>query len=80
MYHHEKWNGKGYPKGLEADAIPISARIVAIADVYDALTMERVYKKAIPAKTALSIILEESGKHFDPILAPLFVKTMIDNC
>ena len=80
MYHHEKWNGKGYPKGLEADAIPISARIVAIADVYDALTMERVYKKAFPIKTALSIILEESGNHFDPILAPLFVKTIIDNC
>lgn len=76
MYHHEKWNGKGYPEGLSGEEIPISARIMAIADVYDALTMERVYKKAFPVETALSIISEDAGKHFDPLLAPLFVNLM----
>lgn len=76
MYHHEKWNGKGYPKGLSGEEIPVSARIMAIADVYDALTMERVYKKAFPVETALSIISEDAGKHFDPLLAPLFVNLM----
>lgn len=75
-YHHEKWNGNGYPKGLVGEDIPISARIMAIADVYDALTMERVYKKPIPVEKALSIIEEDAGSHFDPILAPLFVKIM----
>jgi HD-GYP domain-containing protein (c-di-GMP phosphodiesterase class II) len=75
-YHHEKWNGKGYPKGLSGEEIPVSARIMAIADVYDALTMERVYKKAFPVETALSIISEDAGKHFDPLLAPLFVNLM----
>ena len=75
-YHHEKWNGKGYPYGLEGEAIPISARIMAIADVYDALTMERVYKKPFPVEKALSIIEEDAGSHFDPILAPLFVAMM----
>lgn len=75
-YHHEKWNGKGYPEGLSGEEIPVSARIMAIADVYDALTMERVYKKAFPVETALSIISEDAGKHFDPLLAPLFVNLM----
>lgn len=76
MYHHEKWNGKGYPCGLAGEEIPVSARIMAIADVYDALTMERVYKKAFSVEKALSIIEEETGTHFDPILAPIFVKLM----
>ena len=75
-YHHEKWNGTGYPEGLSGDAIPVSARIMAIADVYDALTMERVYKKPMPAEQALQIISEESGSHFDPSLATLFVNLM----
>ena len=75
-YHHEKWNGKGYPEGLVGEAIPVSARIMAIADVYDALTMERVYKKPFPVEKALSIIEEDAGVHFDPILAPLFVELM----
>ena len=75
-YHHEKWNGKGYPEGLREQDIPISARIMAIADVYDALTMERVYKEAFPVERALAIIEEEAGAHFDPVLALLFVKKM----
>ena len=72
-YHHEKWNGKGYPEGLTAEEIPVSARIMAIADVYDALTMKRVYKEAFPVEKALAIIEEDTGVHFDPLLAPLCV-------
>lgn len=75
-HHHEKWNGTGYPDGLAGEEIPVCARIAAIADVYDALTAERVYKKPFPAEKALAIILEDSGKHFDPILGPMFVKRM----
>lgn len=75
-YHHEKWNGKGYPEGLAGEEIPVSARIMAIADVYDALTMKRVYKEAFPKEKALAIIEEDTGSHFDPLLAPLFVNLM----
>jgi len=66
--HHEKWNGSGYPRGLAGDAIPLSARIAAIADVYDALTSDRPYKKAFTADEALAIIYKDSGTHFDPYL------------
>ena len=76
VYHHEKWNGKGYPEGLAGEAIPISARIMAIADVYDALIMERVYKKPFSVEVALDIIEKDAGSHFDPLLAPLFVEMM----
>lgn len=75
-YHHERWDGTGYPSGLSGESIPVSARIMTIADVYDALTMERVYKEAVSAEEALKIIEEESGKQFDPNLASLFVKIM----
>ena len=75
-YHHEKWNGKGYPEGLKGKEIPISARLMAIADVYDALTMERVYKKAFTEEQALAIIEADIGLHFDPVLSTLFVKLM----
>ena len=64
--HHEKWNGQGYPRGLSNDQIPISARIMAVADVFDALISERVYKKAMPPEEAFSVILSGSGTHFDP--------------
>lgn len=74
MFHHEKWDGSGYPLGLKGDSIPISARIMAICDVYDALVMERVYKRAYAKEEALQIIIDGSGKHFDPILAKLFVE------
>jgi len=76
LYHHEKWDGSGYPEGLSGNDIPLSARIVAIADVYDALTSERPYKKAWTEEKALSLIQEESGKHFDPSLTPLFLDCM----
>lgn len=66
VYHHEWWNGTGYPEGLKGDAIPLAARIMAVADVYDALVSDRVYKRAIPKADALNIIYGESGTHFDP--------------
>lgn len=73
QYHHEKWDGSGYPKGLKGKEIPLSARIVAIADVFDALTSERPYKKAWTVEAATSLLEEEAGKHFDPDLVPVFL-------
>jgi putative two-component system response regulator len=70
--HHEKWNGKGYPRGISEENIPLSARIVAIADVYDALTTVRPYKKAFTHEQAFDIITTDSGIHFDPLLVGLF--------
>ncbi len=71
-HHHEKWNGKGYPHGLEGDKIPLSARITALADVYDALTSVRPYKKAFSHDKAMEIIIEDSGTHFDPEVVEAF--------
>lgn len=72
-YHHERWDGSGYPEGLEGSEIPLSARIMAIADVYDALTSERCYKPSYTKEAALEIMRKESGKQFDPILLDVFV-------
>lgn len=72
--HHEKWDGSGYPKGLSGEAIPLSARIMAIADVFDALVSERCYKDPIPADDAIRIIHESSGTHFDPKLVEVFLR------
>ena len=79
LTHHEKWDGSGYPKGLAGDKIPLEGRIAAVADVFDALTMERPYKKAFSVENAFSIILEERGRHFDPELTDVFlaIKTEI---
>ena len=71
--HHEKWDGSGYPKQLKETDIPLAARIVAIADVFDALTTERPYKKAWSVDKAFDLIAQESGQHFDPELAMLFL-------
>jgi len=73
MYHHEKWNGLGYPEGLSGEDIPIAARIVAIADVYDALRSLRVYKEAFTHEEATKRIVEESSKSFDPNLVNIFL-------
>ncbi|WP_227396348.1 HD domain-containing phosphohydrolase [Jeotgalibacillus aurantiacus] len=70
--HHEKWNGKGYPEGLSGEEIPLYGRIVAIADVFDALATERPYKKAWPLEEILNLINQEKGKHFDPQLVDVF--------
>ncbi|MBO4733304.1 MAG: HD domain-containing protein [Clostridia bacterium] len=64
--HHEKWDGKGYPHGLSGEEIPLEARLMAIADVFDALVSDRVYKKAMPPEEAFDIILDGAGTHFDP--------------
>jgi len=72
LSHHEKWNGTGYPFRLEGDMIPLAARIVTIADVYDALRMERSYKPALSHEVSIQKILEGSGSHFDPNLIEVF--------
>lgn len=74
--HHEKWNGTGYPYGLKGEAIPRIGRIVAIADVFDALTCERPYKRAWSVEEAVTLLQKESGEHFDPQLVPLFLEHM----
>jgi putative two-component system response regulator len=71
--HHERWDGTGYPRGLAGEAIPLCARIVAIADVFDALTTERPYKRALPVAGALSILEAERGRHFDPACLDAFL-------
>ena len=71
--HHEKWDGSGYPLGLAGEDIPIEGRITAVADVFDALSSERPYKKAFPLEKCLRIIREESGTHFDPRIASAFL-------
>ncbi len=76
LSHHEKWNGKGYPKALKGLKIPIQGRIVAIADVFDALSMERPYKKSWPLDKILNLFTEESGEHFDPQLVKLFMDSL----
>ena len=68
LHHHEKWNGSGYPMGLKEDGIPLSARIMAIADVYDALTSVRVYKAAMSDEEAFDILIKDAGSHFDPYI------------
>ena len=73
-YHHERWDGKGYPDGRAGDDIPLSARIMAVADVYDALTCERVYKKGMPHQQATQILVEGRGAHFDPDVLDTFVE------
>ena len=70
--HHEKWNGKGYPRGLAGEDIHIYGRIVALADVFDALGSDRCYKAAWPNERIFSLLREERGNHFDPVLIDLF--------
>lgn len=72
-FHHEKWDGSGYPKGLRETQIPLCARIMAVADVFDALVSRRCYKEAYPVETAYKIIEESAGAHFDPAVVELFL-------
>lgn len=72
-YHHEKWNGKGYPHGISGEDIPLSARIMAVADVFDALVSRRSYKEPFTFEKAMSIIREDAGTHFDPLVAEAFL-------
>lgn len=74
LCHHEKFNGAGYPKGLLGPVIPLAARIVAVADVYDALIAAKVYKDGVPHEKAMQIIVSERGAHFDPDVVDAFVE------
>lgn len=74
LHHHEKWDGSGYPHSLAGEDIPVEARIIALADVFDALTCVRPYKTAWPIEKAMALISDERGKHFDPVLAELFLQ------
>jgi HD-GYP domain-containing protein (c-di-GMP phosphodiesterase class II) len=73
-YHHEKWDGSGYPQGLKREAIPLAARLFAVVDVFDALTSNRPYRPAWPTEKALALIREQAGHHFDPDVANVFLK------
>jgi putative two-component system response regulator len=73
LRHHERWDGTGYPYGLEGTLTPLAARIVAIADVYDALRMRRKYLEAYLHDRAVATIAEERGRHFDPLLVDRFL-------
>ncbi len=74
--HHERWNGRGYPRGLAGDEIPIEGRIVALADVFDALVSQRRYKKAFTVREAIELLKRERGQHFDPSLVDLFLANL----
>jgi len=73
-WHHEKWNGTGYPDGLKGESIPLMARIVAVADVYDALTSSRAYRKAMTHAEAMAIIVDQRGEHFDPACVDAWIR------
>ena len=75
MYHHERWDGSGYPTGLRGENIPLSARIMAVADVFDALYEERVYKPPVrPLERIMQIMMEGRGTQFDPVIIDVFME------
>lgn len=76
LAHHERWDGGGYPRGLAGEDIPVEGRIVAIADVFDALTSDRVYREAFSVEKAVEMMIEESGRHFDPVLLDAFMEVL----
>ena len=79
MYHHEKWDGSGYPYGLRGSQIPLVARIFALVDVWDALRSNRPYRASMPVDEVCEIIKDGAGSHFDPDLVPLFLRMMGDS-
>ncbi len=75
--HHERWDGSGYPRGLRGEEIPLSARIFAVVDVFDALTSDRPYRKAWSRDDAIAHIREGSGRHFDPAVTEAFLRELV---
>ncbi|HEY9827694.1 MAG TPA: HD domain-containing phosphohydrolase, partial [Stenomitos sp.] len=73
-YHHEKWDGSGYPHGLKGETIPLAARVFAVIDVFDALIVDRPYRRAWPREKVLAYLQEQAGKHFDPLVVETFLK------
>ena len=78
-HHHERYDGKGYPDGLKGDGIPIGARIISIADAYQAMTENRPYRNALPHDAAMAELLKESGAQFDPLVVRAFIRAMQRN-
>ena len=78
MAHHERWDGAGYPKGLKGEAIPLVARIIALADSYDAMTSERPYRKALSEEVVLAEIRNNAGTQFDPEITRIFIEKVLD--
>ena len=74
QYHHERWDGTGYPDGLSAEKIPFLGRLLCVADFYDALTSARAYRSAMPAREAIEMVREGAGRHFDPEVADALVR------
>jgi HD-GYP domain-containing protein (c-di-GMP phosphodiesterase class II) len=77
--HHERWDGRGYPVGIKGRDIPLSARILAVADTYDAMTSDRAYRKALPHEVAMTEIERCSGSQFDPECVDAFTKSIDDH-
>ncbi|MDD4316532.1 MAG: diguanylate cyclase, partial [Clostridia bacterium] len=77
LYHHERWDGKGYPRGLKGESIPVASRILSIADSYDAMVSERCYKKALSKEVAAAEIINSAGTQFDPDIAAIFVEKVL---
>lgn len=78
LSHHEKWNGRGYPKGLSETQIPLSARLVALADVYDALISNKIYRHGMSHEAAVGVIFSERGQHFDPDVVDAFMELTVE--
>jgi HD-GYP domain-containing protein (c-di-GMP phosphodiesterase class II) len=77
--HHERWDGSGYPRGLKGEEIPLPARIFAVVDVWDALTSDRPYRPAWPTEKTLALIIDQSGKHFEPQIVDTFIELYYAN-
>lgn len=78
LYHHERWDGTGYPSGMKGDDIPLLSRILSVADAYDAMTEDRVYRKAMSKEEALEEIKRNSGSQFDPVIADIFIESILE--
>ena len=78
LFHHERWDGKGYPKGLHGEDIPLISRIVSVADAFDAMTEDRIYRKGLPIETAINEINKNAGTQFDPHIVSIFSELILD--